>query len=318
MEPLLKRYRFYKELKRLAGEKVLQGEPLSVMDDLVFKAMLTSDSEDSRKALHSLLSACTRRQVSDVQVTNNDLVPAYLEAKAVRLDVHVIFNDGETADLEMQMSKTYDDLIKRAETYTAILLSGQSKKGHYYKEVKRVYQIFFLNFVLFPGSGKLPRRYSYREETEHDRLSDVTEIIFYELPKLERRVQELLSGKGGEKIVLSDEEKWCMYMKYRHDERAAKLVERLYRDVEGIMWAERAVKGIDRDYLKFARNMAIEKNRLDRGQMIAELKDKIRAEGLAEGKLEIARKMKEIGLPITQITEITGLAPEAIEKITNE
>ena len=73
-----------------------------------------------------------------------------------------------------------------------MLLSAQSKRGEPYKEIKRVYQIFFLNCILFPESHKLPRRYRYREETEQDELTKAVEIIFYELPKLEQRVKDYL------------------------------------------------------------------------------------------------------------------------------
>jgi predicted transposase/invertase (TIGR01784 family) len=37
--------------------------------------------------------------------------------------------------------------------------------------------------------------------------------------------------------------------------------------------------------------------------------------GLAKGKLEIARKMKNAGRPSSEITEFTGLSPEAIQKL---
>jgi hypothetical protein len=62
---------------------------------------------------------------------------------------------------------------------------------------------------------------------EHDRLTDATEIIFYEMPKLEQRVQDILAGKTDTEI-LSGEEKWCMFMKYRHEDRAGKLIEELF------------------------------------------------------------------------------------------
>jgi predicted transposase/invertase (TIGR01784 family) len=332
MTNLFKCRRYNKQLKRLVNEKAVQGEPLSVMNDLVFKAMLTSDSEDSREALRSLLSACTRRPVSNVRITNNDLVPPHLNAKAVKVDVHVTFNDGETAVLEMQISKTDDDIKARAELYAAMLLSAQSQKGRKYKEIKRVYQIFFLNCVLFPDSDKLPRRYSYREEKEYDRLSDITEIIFYEMPKLERKVRNILAET--EKIKdLSEEEKWCIFMRYRHEKRAAKLVEKLYREEEGIMWAEKAVNGIDRDYLKFARKMAETKGRWEREQRIymaekegmekgmekgmAQGLEKGMAQGRTDEKLEIVQKMKVAGRPLAEIIEFTGLSLEEIKKIKN-
>ena len=40
-----------------------------------------------------------------------------------------------------------------------------------------------------------------------------------------------------------------------------------------------------------------------------------RGEGRAEGKLEVAGKMKAIGRPLKEIIEFTGLSPEAIEHI---
>jgi predicted transposase/invertase (TIGR01784 family) len=211
MKNLFKSYRSSRELKRLAKENAAQGKHLCVLNDIVFKAVLTSDSEDSREALRHLLSACTRRQVSGVRVKNSEMLPAHLEAKLTRFDVHVTFNDGESADLEMQLCKPDDDLRNRAVMYTTMLMSAQSRRGHAYREIKRVYQIFFLNFILFPDSDKLTRRYFYMEEEEHDKLTDATEIIFYEMPKLEQRVQDILAGKA-DMETLSGEEKWCMFM----------------------------------------------------------------------------------------------------------
>jgi predicted transposase/invertase (TIGR01784 family) len=322
MNNLLKRYRFSRELKRLAKENAVQGGALSVLDDAVFKAMLSANNEDSREALRSLLSACTRREVSAVHVMNNDLVPAHLDAKTARLDVHVTFNDGEAADLEMQASKTHDDLKARSEFYAAMLLAGQRTKGKPYRRIKRVYQIFFLNCVLFPNSDKLPRRYFFQEEEERDRLSYVTEIIFYELPKLEARLKDFLEGRAGVEN-LRKEERWCMFMKYRHEKRAETLIEQLCRKEEGIMKAEQAVTKVSRDYRRFALKMAEIKNSMDRAEARLVAVEKAEAKGLAEGmekgmakeKLEIARKMKEMGMPVEKIQTITGLPTETIEQM---
>jgi predicted transposase/invertase (TIGR01784 family) len=95
------------------------------------------------------------------------------------------------------------------------------------------------------------------------------------------------------------------------------LIEELSRKEEGIMRAERAAAKIDRDYEKFARKMAEMKNRLD----IALMREAIRRKGLEEGlekgrekeKLEIARKMKATGRPLSEIMEFTGLTEEDIE-----
>jgi predicted transposase/invertase (TIGR01784 family) len=330
MENLFKRYRFLRELKKLAKENAEQDKPLSIMDNIVFKAMLGSDTEDSREALRYLLSACTHREVTGVQVKNSELLPVHLGAKSPRIDVNVTFNDGEVADIEMQIKKTEDDLRDRAAFYAAMLHAVQSRKGHAYKEIKRVYQIFFLNCILFPDSDKLPRRYYYMEEKEHDRLTEATEIIFYEMPKLEQKVRDILAGKT-DMETLSEEEKWCIYMRYRHEDRAARLIEQLYCKEEGIMWAERAATKIDRDFDKALRKMNEIKDSMDLAQLKYDARQaglqegraegrtegraEGRAEGLQEGIHEIARKMKKAGRPLSEITEFTGLPTEAIVKL---
>jgi predicted transposase/invertase (TIGR01784 family) len=156
------------------------------------------------------------------------------------------------------------------------------------------------------------------EEEEHDRLTEMNEIIFYEMPKLEKRVQDLLAGKT-EINTLSKEEEWCIYMRYRHEARAAKLIEKLYHKEEGIMWAERAAAKIDRDYDKAIRRMNDIKNSMDRAQLRYDARQEGIQEGRAEGRneasLDIARKMKNAGRSLSEIMEFTGLPAESIEQI---
>jgi predicted transposase/invertase (TIGR01784 family) len=344
MNNLFKRRRFLRELKRLAKENAGQGKPLSLMDNIAFKILLASETKESHEALRYLLSACTRREVSSVQVKNSELLPAHLGGKTPRLDVNVTFNDGEAANLEMQIDKTSDDLRDRAAFYAAMLQAVQSRKGHSYKEIKRVYQVFFLNCVLYPQSDKLPRRYFYMEEKEHDRLTEASEIIFYEMPKLEQRLRGLLAGTT-DINTLSKEEEWCIYMKYRHEERAAKLIAELSCKEEGMMWAERAAKKIDRDYDKARRRMNEIKDSMDEAQRRYDEEQRRRdeeqrrynareeglregraegmqqgmqqgrEEGHAEGKVETARNFKALGIPADIIAKATGMSPEEIAKL---
>jgi len=268
MVNLIKHLRNIRKQKLLFREKAasvgspFEEKPLSLMDDIVFKIMFTSDTEDSREALRCLLSACTRREVTGVKIQNNELLPAHLEAKSPRLDVNVTFNDGEAADLEMQMGLSEDNLKDRAAQYIALLQAGQSKRGKKYRLSKRAYQIFFLNSDLFPGSNLLPRRYSYREEKEHDKLTEMTEIIFYELPKLEQRFKDYFEGKVGTE-TLSNEEKWCMFFKYRHEHQAKPLIKELCEKEDGIMRAEKQVTRISRDCRRYAREISEAKDRID-------------------------------------------------------
>jgi len=300
--PLLAR-----ELKKLARENL--GKPLNIMDDAVFKSMLTANNEDSRIALRSLVSACTRRKVTEVQVLNSELIPVHRNAKQSRLDVHVTFNDGETANIEMQTNKSNDDLCKRAEYYATVILAGQLPKGKMYKDIKRVYQIFFLNFILFPQSGKFPRRYFYQEAEEHERLSDTTEIIFYELPKLEQQFRDFQAAKIETKN-LTEEEKWCIYIKYRHEENTDVLIERICQKEEGIMHAEKAVKKVSRDLRMYARRVAEMKYAVDTSMSYTTAREEVLKE-----KLQIAKNLLAKGMSVEFVQETTGLSLEEIKEL---
>ena len=221
-----KRSRLSRELKRLAKQNAANGKPLSVLDDIVFKTMLTSDTDDSREALRCLLSACTKREVSKVKILNNELLPSHLEAKSPRLDVHVTFNDGEVADLEMQMSKSGDDLRTNIET-------------------------------------------------------------------------------------LFDDEKWCIFMKYRNVEMAIPLIEELCLKEDGIMRAEKTITKVDKDLRRYARTVAEMKDNIDR---MFEYERALK-EGSEKAQLEIARKMKDAGLPINEITGFTGVSADTLETL---
>jgi predicted transposase/invertase (TIGR01784 family) len=124
-------------------------------------------------------------------------------------------------------------------------------------------------------------------------------------------------------------------MKYRHEKRAEALIGELCRKEAGIMKAEQAVTKVSRDYIRYARKMAEIKNSMDRAERQLALQKKAEAEGIAKGleeglkkgmeegmekgrvdeKLEIARRMKNAGRPLSEIAEFTGLPTETIEQL---
>jgi len=286
MKNIFSKMKALHEQRKFFREKAEQGQPLSIMDDQVFKYMLASDTEDSREALRCLLSACIRRDIMDVKVLNSELLPAYKGAKSPRLDVRLTFNDEEIADLEMQIERTKDNLKDRASQYVSMLQTAQIRRGEKYKDVRRTYQIFFLDFVLFPVSDKVPRRYGYREEIEYDLLTEKTEIIFYEMPKLSRKIIDYFDGKADTESLSADE-KWCIFMKYRHDQIAKPLIDELCEKEEGIMRAQKQVNKLSKDFIRY---MTVEMDEMKNLIELAGERKAAREEGYtvghAEGRVE--------------------------------
>jgi hypothetical protein len=153
--------RSYVEIKRQARENAARAKPLSPTIDFVFKTLFSGKDEDSREALRLLLSSCIHRQVRDLRLQNTEIIPAFLLGKVFRetfglLDVHVTFNDGEQADIEMQVNRSDDDLKARSLLYASRLLESQLGRGERFGEAKRVYVIFFWTLSCFPIASRFP------------------------------------------------------------------------------------------------------------------------------------------------------------------
>ena len=100
-------------------------------------------------------------------------------------------------------------------------------------------------------------------------------------------------------------------MKYRHEKLAEPLIKELCSKEEGIMYAEKALTKVDRDYAKAIRKMNIIKNEYEREVRLEAIRKEIRNEAI----LEIARKIKKAGRPVDEIAEFTDLPVETIENL---
>jgi len=322
MKHLFPFIRSFRAVKSQAGENA--GKPKSVNHslDIVFKTIFSGKDEDSREALRLLLSGCIHRQVRDFRLLNTEMLPTFLLGKVFRLDVHVTFNDGEQADIEMQINRSNDDIKARSILYGSRLLENQIGKGERFQAAKRVYVIFFLDFILFPQSSKVPRRYVLMEEEEHDRLNELIEIIYCEMPKTADAVREFFEGKETLKN-LSAEQKWCIYFKYRSEEGMEPLIAKLCREEEGIMRADRTLDKIARSKERWARWLFWDNQRLVYNSEMYAARENGRTEGRMEGlalgedkgRMAIARNMKAKSYKSEEIQAITGLSGEEIEKL---
>ncbi|GHV63239.1 hypothetical protein AGMMS49587_12610 [Spirochaetia bacterium] len=155
------------------------------------------------------------------------------------------------------------------------------------------------------GGGVYPPACN-EEETEHDKLSQNLEIIFYEMPKLERVVKAYFEGTADLKN-LPKEQKWCIYFRYKKNEKMEPLIQELCKQEEGIMRADRALAKISRSQQKWARAFSREIGIIDH-------ESGLYAAGKA-AHMEDARNLKAYGDPVEKIASVTGLSPEEIEKL---
>ncbi|GHU16746.1 hypothetical protein FACS1894163_06670 [Spirochaetia bacterium] len=57
---------------------------------------------------------------------------------------------------------------------------------------------------------------------------------------------------------LSKEQKWCIFFRYKNNEKMEPLIQELYKQEEGIMRADRALARISRDQQKWAHTFSRE------------------------------------------------------------
>ena len=126
-------------------------------------------------------------------------------------------------------------------------------------------------------------------------------FTYLEMPKFNKRVEDIETRF----------EKWMYVLKNlkRLDRLPDKLHERIFEKICSV--AEISKLTIE-EYMQYINSLKVY---LDNKNSIDTARDEGIAEGRAERDVEIAKKLKNSGMPFDKISEITDLTIEEIEKI---
>ena len=315
------------------------GRLLNPRMDSTFKALFTRPTKEAREALHSFLEAVTERKIRTFSLTANDAPSGFSGQRDVSYDIMCEFDDGLSADIEMQAFQRQYDYGKRAEYQVARLETTYLKKGDDWEKAPIVYQVTILDFNYGNDAGvdaKSPvSRYAMRAKDGRE-LSNSLNIIFIELPK----------AKGLEKTLETNTalENWAIFFKDADNPRKQGLISRLTDKEAGLMQAKESLSAIsgdrdlwiaqyrqeiaERDFIS-DRNASMRKGRneglaqgLKQG-MKQGLKQGLKqgmeqglelgiAQGLERGKnertYELARNFLRMGLSPERVADGTGLS----------
>ena len=123
--------------------------------------------------------------IKDFSILNPEIAPPYVEDKYCRLDISMQVN-SQRVTIEVQVQNE-GDFRARSLLYWSRAFSSSLKKGQSYSELPEVISLNILGFKLFECSEH-ESRFAVMEESRHTRLSDHLQMIFYELPKLPKRL----------------------------------------------------------------------------------------------------------------------------------
>ena len=276
--------------------------------DFVFKNIFGSEKHPN--ILISFLNATLKPKdlITEVEIKNTDLNKGYIEDKFSRLDVKATTSSNEIINIEIQLKNEYN-MIKRSLYYWSKLYSEQLNEGEDYSVLKRTICINILNFK-YLKTRKFHSGYRLKEIYSNEELTNVAEIHFIEIPKLEE-------GSDEKDMLVA----WIEFLKNPESEK----VRSLEMSVEEIREAKDELIKMSNDdtqrelYEMRAKTLRDKISALNEAERkgIKKGREEGRKEGEQNKAIEIAKSLIKLGLDKESIAKSTGLDLCEVEKLMN-
>ena len=156
------------------------GRYTNILLDYWFKRAFRTESR-KRLLLLFLRELIPERDIADISYAPQEHVNPWPGQKDVRVDVECIGADGARFIVELQAARQAA-FYERAVFYSSFAVQEQILRGQNSYDFPTVYFIGLMDFSMHPGSGEVLYRYSIREETSGERMTDRLQYIFLELP----------------------------------------------------------------------------------------------------------------------------------------
>ena len=291
--------------------------------DPIFKSLFTQNSHDSNAALKAFLSVMLHQNITDVDITQNELPIESERDKQSIFDLTCRTENGrKVLNVEMQGKNDLDSFDNRSEYHVAHLLNHFVKKSMLWNEVPEAVIISVLNFVYDENVKNGFLEYTMRLEDGTGLKSSRLKIIFLELPKYEKIPDAPLEK-------LTAEEKWGKFFLYANRSEKQEYLKILAESEDGIMYAQNALNSIsqsdaewrrERDYLDAVITEATIRNQAERKGYAAGEKQGYETgekrgiqQGLQQAHVESAKKLLQMNiLTPEQIAQAVSLPLEDV------
>ncbi len=273
--------------------------------DFAFKKIF--GSKKSKDILISFLDAILYQgqgAIADLEILDPYQAPRIQGIKDSFLDVKATLQDQRTVIIEMQVLNVlgFEKRVLYNAAVGANSYSPLQKVGDDYALLNPIIALTITDFEMFPHSPKVISSFALREKDKLTNYSDDIELVFVELPKFTKQLEELTS--------LSD--KWIYFLKHANKLQS---VPSTMEQEPAINHAFQVAKQsrLTRKELEILeqRELVLHDNR----NAIRYAEEKGRSEGREEGKQEgrkeaaiaIARQLLDV-LDLETIAAKTGLS----------
>ena len=317
------------EVKKKGDRNLETDRYINPYTDFGFKKLF--GTEMNKDLLISFLNALfngKKQEITDVQYLNAEhLGDGYGDRRAV-FDVYCMTADGSRFIVEMQKAEqTY--FKDRSIYYSTFAIREQAVRGNEWDyHLEDVYAVGVLNFV-FPNDEYPADSYYHeiklKDHKDNHVFYDKLTFVYLEMPKFTKTEDELETMFDKWMFVLHNLGRLLDRPKALQD----RVFKKLFEQAEIARYSEserRQYYESQKEYWDYYSTMSTSYNKghakgraegraegLAEGH--AEGLAEGRAEGLAEANRENARRMKELGLDCSVISQVTGLTVEEIETL---
>lgn len=294
---------------------------VDLLTDSGFKAVF--GDQKNKQVLIDFLNAVLPdgRQVKDLTYSATEIPGFTPNGKSVRLDLRCIDVDGSHFIVEMQ-KYNQKNFFKRCILYGSRVYDMGLTKGDADYDIPPVYLVAILageclNYELPSWNDRFVSEYTFREKVTGDTPDDTIFCIFVELNRFDKKLSEC-------KDII---DKWCYALKYMS--RLENLPKEFQKEVFRRLFEASEIAQFSEDKrIKYEQEMISER---DYNNILATAReeglklgheegyDKGRAEGREEGRmkerLEIAKRLKNLGVSDAVIVESSGLTIDQIKEL---
>ena len=289
--------------------KLKEVDMLPLSNDYVFKRIFGKGGNE--KILKSLLESILKIEIQKIEIKNPEIPKEAIDEKLSILDIKAEINENTLIDIELQVGNT-TAIERRLIVYNAKLIAGEIKVSGEYKNAKDTIIICIVNdnilkrnayFSLAMLKYEKTEEIRYVEmgyEKEEEYLSNMLKYYIIELPKFRKKkpkvadlLEKWLYVIGGDRKMMEEYQK--------ENEEIKEAVEQL---------TEMSADEYERELYEIR-----ERSRLTYNTEMNEARRKGLEEGKKQNKKEIAKKMKEKGVEVEFIQEVTGLTKEEINAL---
>jgi predicted transposase/invertase (TIGR01784 family) len=275
---------------------------LKPKNDIVFKALF-GDNRYKEEILSEFLRTVLNipsEELEEIIICNPYTEKDLIDDKGGILDIKLKTRNNTAIDVEIQV-REIADMAQRLVHYCSKMETEQVKRGDKHYNAKPVISILIANYDFNKGEKAYHHRFVLYD-IENKRMFD--NKSWFEINTLE--LKKIPKENDGTELW-----EWLNFIKCEDEEELKKMSDNT--QTEAIRTAIKRLVEINEDEniqaaVDSRENFLWEQAQLEK---TAEMKGK--AEGRAEGKIEIAKNLIQIGLTNEQIAKGTGLSIEQIK-----